>query len=170
MKAFLSRLGLSSRQKQAEQLIDGQVKAGNVLAGRLENLRKKEQPTLPRYQWVPNEEFIGWKENGQRLVIELFGDPSEALSRWRAMLDADPPSSPYGDDPVDLYLNRVHQVNAFLSALKHDPFMSRNAVERIRDKWARHPRVGPVLFIAGLLVTGFGLLRGGVWLFETLFR
>lgn len=170
MKAFLSRLGLSNRQKQAEQLIDGQVKAGNVLAGRLENLRKKDQTTLPRDQRVPNDEFSGWKENGQRLVVELFGDPSEPLSRWHAMLDADPPSSPYDDDPVDRYLNRVQQVNAFLSALKHDPSMSRNAVERIRDKWARHPRVGPVLFIAGILVTGFGLLRGGFWLFETLFR
>lgn len=165
-KSFFSRFGLSNRQKKAEDLIERQIESGCELAAKIQNLKGKDQDKLDRSEWVPNESVITWKSNGRLLVAQLFGNPSEALESWDQLWQEDPPSSPYDNDPVDPYLNRIQQINAHLEGLRKNPSLSRNPIERIQDQIKRHPVAGPIIAVALLLGSILAVARGVHWLWN----
>lgn len=168
-KEYLSRFSLSDRRKRAIQIIDVQIEAGNFLRKRIEYLLGKNQSQLPRDKWVPNTEVTGWKNNGRNLVVQLFGESSRQIEDWDRMWTEDPPASAYAKYPEGIYLDRIGQINGYLSGLKTDPSLSGNAIDRMKDWIAQHPVFGPIIAVFGLLALIFSVVRGVIWIAEKYF-
>jgi hypothetical protein len=159
---------MSSWRRKASDRIETQREAGRKIQKRIENLRGKDQATLPRSAWVSGEELQTWRATGRQLIEELFGAGSEESLRWEELWRTEPASSPYDRYPEDYHLNRLAYLQAYLEGLKASPALSRNAVERARDWVARHPVLGIVIAGASALGTVFGVVRGVAWLISLL--